>query len=134
MVHQSQVGLTRVATAHSLKDSCAARLCRHVQNLADVVVCLHDLHTEAMHSKDKALTERVQQSQQAGGMSRQGMHTLSTSSEKSFGWGDVNRMRISGQATAHSWSSSAKERAPFRRFSGLYTELNPCKSRCISLA
>ena len=40
-------------------------------------------------------------------------------------------MRISGQAIAHSWSSSAKERAPFRRFSGLYTELNPCKSRCI---
>ena len=55
-----------------------------------------------------------------------GCDTCKTSSEKSFGCGDVKRMRISGTASATLSKSSANVTAPSRR--GLYTELKPCSA------
>lgn len=54
-----------------------------------------------------------------GGQPLERVPTCSTSSEKSFGCGEVKRMRISGSTPAAASSSSAKAAAPSRR--GLYT-------------
>ena len=42
-INERIVGLSSVSTAHGLEDSCAARLCRHVQDLTDIVVRRNDL-------------------------------------------------------------------------------------------
>ena len=85
--------------------------------------CRDRLGTQA-HMPSRSLTSRHSGWEVAG----RGLLTLITSSEKSLGCGDVNLIRISGHATAHSCRSSANESAPLRLFSGLYTELNPCTS------
>ena len=37
------VGLSSVSPAHGFEDSCAARLCRHVQDLTDIAMRCNDL-------------------------------------------------------------------------------------------
>ena len=37
------VGLSSVSPAHGFEDSCAARLCRHVQDLTDIAMHCNDL-------------------------------------------------------------------------------------------
>ena len=149
-LEQRIVRFSAVAPPHALQHGGAARLCRHVQLLADVGVVGNSLRVgrqeaaagreqlalRCMHAAATAIAAATPGQQ--GSSSRAAAPgrvpfrrpvkeplrlTCSTSALKSFGCGDVKRTRSSGCTPATALRRPAKPRAPSRR--GTYTLLKP---------